>query len=109
MSSLKYRISPLFGIFILLLSLAGCCDESQVSANLKKLYSRSPSDRNDAALALARCDTPESHKAVRRLGDLLYDSNVGVQSSAAYALRKIDTPEARQILEKAVARRDRKK
>lgn len=83
------------------LLLAGCCDEQALPSRARALYSSSAKDRNEAALELARCGA-KSANSVSRLGQLLYDSNVGVQSSAAYALRKIDTPEARAILERAI-------
>ena len=81
-----------------------CCDTENLPKNIQALNSPSPKVRNQAALDLASCGESAS-KAVPRLGRLLYDENVGVQSSAAYALRKIDTDEAREILERAIARK----
>ncbi len=78
----------------------GCCDAPKISANTKKLYSPKASDKNQALLELAKCGE-DAKGATQRIGALLYDENVGVQSSAAYALREIDTPEARKILERA--------
>lgn len=69
------------------------------------LYSNSAHDRNEAALALAKCGSPEVDRAVGRLAQLIYDENIGVQSSAAYALRKIDNPEARRALDRATKKR----
>ncbi|MBX7143923.1 MAG: hypothetical protein K1X79_05680 [Oligoflexia bacterium] len=93
---------------VLVVLLAGCCDEKAIPREVEALYSSAAKERNEAALALARCGG-EASRAVGRLGQLLYDQNVGVQSSAAYALRKIDTPEARGILERAINAKKRKK
>lgn len=84
--------------------LLGCCDSDKINQNINALSSSKAKDRNDAALALARCGSRASG-AVRILGGLLYDENVGVQSAAAYALREIDTPEARRLIDEAVKRR----
>ena len=83
------------------LILVGCCKTEEIPAQTRKLYSQSAKDRNEAALELARCSSPDVDRAVSRLIELLYDRNVGVQSSAAYALRRIDSPAARRALEKA--------
>lgn len=83
--------------------LAACCDEKTIPSKTRQLYSESAKERNDAALALAKCGSSAS-SAVSRLVSLLTDENVSVQSSAAYALRKIDTPDARAALERATAK-----
>lgn len=88
-------------------SLIGCCSEQDLPSLKKGLYSPSAKERNASALGLARCGTRASD-VVPRLGQLLYDDNVGVQSSSAYALRKIDTEDARILLSRAEARRKRK-
>jgi HEAT repeat protein len=90
------------GFLIILLSLnaifsASCCSSDQIPSFIRLLNSSDAKDRNDAALALARCGE-KAERAVPRLSQLLYDDNVGVQSAAAYALRKIDTPSARAIM-----------
>ena len=89
---------------IVLLIVSACCDEKSIPKYTQLLYSHSAKDRNDAALALARCGSAASG-AVYQLGSLLYDDNVGVQSAAAYALRKIDTTQAQKILKQAEDRR----
>lgn len=94
---------------IVAVSLVSCCKQEEIPTMTRKLYSSSARDRNEAALALAKCDSPAVDAAVPRLIDLIYDENVGVQSSAAYALRKIDTPDARRALERATERKRRKK
>lgn len=81
--------------------LSACCDKAGIPGNTKSLYSTEPRDKTKAAFALAKCGERASG-AVARLGELLYDENVGVQSAAAYALRKIDTKQARAILKRAV-------
>ena len=81
-------------------SIVGCCNESDIPTYKKGLYSSVAKERNSAALGLAKCGEKASD-SVSRLGQLLYDENVGVQSSAAYALRKIDTESARVILQRA--------
>ncbi|MBN8550720.1 MAG: HEAT repeat domain-containing protein [Deltaproteobacteria bacterium] len=88
-----------------LCALVGCCKTEEIPTQTRRLYSRSAHDRNEAALALAKCGSPEVDRAVGRLSELLYDENVGVQSSAAYALRKIDSEHARRALERATKRR----
>ena len=95
---------------ILLLSLAGagCCNEEKIPAYSNDLYSDASHVRNEAALQLARCGG-KAEIAVPKLAQMLYDSNVGVQSSAAYALRKIDSKSARQALASAVAAREARK
>lgn len=104
----KQRASCFYLASVILVTclLGGCCKDDQVPANIHRLYSSDARIRNDAALALARCGSPKADKAVARLSELLYDSNVGVQSAAAYALRKIDNESARKSLERAIARRD---
>ena len=92
-------VAALFGVLI------GCCDTEGIPKEIKRLYSSQAKDRNDAALALARCSSPEVDRAVPRLIALMYDENVGVQSAAAYALRKIDNKLARDALERATAQR----
>lgn len=87
--------------------LLGCCDDDGLADAKRALYSGQAKARNDAALALARCGD-KAADSVARLGQLLYDENVGVQSAAAYALRQIDTKQARGILEQAQARKARK-
>ena len=100
-------------ILLLLLNLQsiGCCSETDLPSFKKGLYSPAAKERNAAALGLAKCGEKASD-SVSRLGHLLYDENVGVQSSAAYALRKIDTEAARTLLrrveEQRAARRDSK-
>ncbi|MCO6429929.1 MAG: HEAT repeat domain-containing protein [Deltaproteobacteria bacterium] len=94
-------------VLISVIALSGCCREKDIPDHINKLYSGSAKDRNQAALDLSRCGSSAA-KAVPRLGQLIYDENVGVQSSAAYALRRIDTEEARKILERAEAARRRK-
>lgn len=93
-------------ILIFLFFLLGCCKKEEVPALTSKLYSTEARDRNDAALALARCGS-YAERAVPRLAELIYDDNVGVQSAAAYALRKIDTPLARSVMERADKARGR--
>jgi HEAT repeat protein len=88
----------------ILAACAACCRQEEIPREIEKLYSSQASARNEGALALARCGS-RAEKAVPRLAALLYDENVGVQSSAAYALRKIDTKRAREVLERAEARR----
>jgi HEAT repeat protein len=95
-------------LILLLCSVASCCKQDEIPSMTRKLYSSSARDRNEAALALAKCDSPAVDAAVPRLIDLMYDENVGVQSSAAYALRKIDTPDARRALERATERKRRR-
>ncbi len=82
----------------------GCCSESELPGFKKGLYSSVAKERNSAALGLAKCGEKASD-SVSRLGQLLYDENVGVQSSAAYALRKIDTESARVLLQRAESAR----
>lgn len=89
---------------VLVVMFAGCCRQEEIPREVDKLYSSRANERNEGALALARCGS-RADKAVARLAALLYDENVGVQSSAAYALRKIDTRRAREVLERAEARR----
>lgn len=94
-------------ILALFLTISACCKEDDIPKLKRDLYSSLPKERNEAALELARCGS-SAETAVERLGDLIYDENVGVQSSAAYALRKIDTESARAILKRAEdARRKR--
>lgn len=88
-------------IALSVLASSACCDEPQIPVHTKALHSGSARVRNEAALALAKCDSPAVDAAVPRLIAMLYDENVGVQSSAAYALRKIDTPAARKALDQA--------
>lgn len=91
-----------------LLTALGCCKEAELPALQRALYSSQASERNRAALEMAKCGS-KARAAVPRLATLLYDPNVGVQSSAAFALRKIDTPEARKAIEEALeARRKRR-
>jgi HEAT repeat protein len=85
--------------------LLGCCDNEALPKMKRNLYSQNASDRNEAALGLARCGA-KAKDVVPRLVSMLYDSNVGVQSSAAYALREIDTPDARRALEQAQKARE---
>jgi HEAT repeat protein len=92
-------------LLLFLLLLSSCCEQEKIPQLISKLYSAESTDRNDAALALARCGE-KADRAVPRLRDLLYDPNVGVQSAASYALRKIDTPAARRAIDQAVAARD---
>ncbi len=87
------------------LLLLGCCDNEALPKMKRNLYSQNASDRNEAALGLARCGA-KAKDVVPRLASMLYDSNVGVQSSAAYALREIDTPDARRALEQAQKARE---
>ncbi len=91
-------------ILVLLQTVTGCCKQEEIPDLTLQLHSSSAKDRNDAALALARCGA-KAERAVPRLGRLLYDENVGVQSAAAYALRKIDTPAAREIMDHAEGNR----
>jgi HEAT repeat protein len=92
------RWTLFFGIALGLASLAGgCCSEEDIPSFKRGIYSSDAKERNKAALGLARCGE-KAADTTARLGELLYDKNVGVQSSAAYALRKIDTEEARAIL-----------
>lgn len=84
---------------ICILTLTGCCDSERIPGYIRNLNSSSASERNEAALKLARCGG-KAERAVPTLAQLLYDDNVGVQSAAAYALRKIDTPSARRIMER---------
>jgi HEAT repeat protein len=96
-------------LLLLGVQLIGCCSESDLPSFKKGLYSPAAKERNAAALGLAKCGEKASD-SVPRLGHLLYDENVGVQSSAAYALRKIDTETARKLLrrveEQRAARRE---
>ncbi len=87
------------------LVLVGCCDKEALPEMKQNLYSQNAAERNEAALALARCGA-KAKDVVPRLISMLYDSNVGVQSSAAYALREIDTPDARRALEQAQKARE---
>lgn len=87
------------------LVLLGCCDNEALPKMKQDLYSQNASERNEAALALARCGA-KGKDVVPRLVSMLYDPNVGVQSSAAYALREIDTPEARRALDQAQKARE---
>lgn len=91
---------------LILLMLAGCCDQTKIPELIGRLNSSNTRVRNQAALDLASCGSKAS-KAVPRLAELLYDDSVGVQSSASYALRKIDTPEARNIMKRVEAARSR--
>jgi HEAT repeat protein len=90
---------------VIALALGGCCDNEALPKMKRDLYSQTASERNEAALGLARCGA-KAKDVVPRLSSMLYDSNVGVQSSAAYALREIDTPDARRALEQAQAARE---
>ena len=72
------------------LGLVSCCDKQELPHNIDRLYSSNVRERNQATLDLARCGS-DAASAVPRLGELLYDENVGVQSGAAYALQRIDT------------------
>lgn len=90
---------------LLVILMSACCKTDEIPQYTRKLYSSSAHDRNEAALALAKCSSPEADRAVGRLSELLYDANVGVQSSAAYALRKIDSAAARKALEAATKKR----
>ena len=85
--------------------LIGCCDKDAISTNIRDLNSPTAKERNAAALALARCSGPKVERAVPTLEQLLYDSNVGVQSSAAYALRRIDSLAARRAIGRATEKR----
>lgn len=98
------------GIFWGLLAVltGGCCDKEGLPRMKHSLYSQKSSERNEAALGLARCGT-YAKDVVPRLISMLYDENVGVQSSAAYALREIDTPQARRALEQAQALREKRR
>jgi HEAT repeat protein len=87
------------------LFLMGCCDNEALPKMKQNLYSQNASERNEAALGLARCGA-KAKDVVPRLAAMLYDSNVGVQSSAAYALREIDTSDARRALAQAQAARE---
>jgi len=87
-------------ILLSVLPIGACCDRDAIPKAERQLYSNTASERNDAALVLARCGA-SANGAVSRLAELLYDDNVGVQSSAAYALRKIDTTAAREALKRA--------
>lgn len=89
---------------LIVICLSNCCDSSSIPKNLSKLDSDKNRDRNEAALALARCGSKAS-SAVPRLAELLYDESVGIQSSAAYALREINTPEAREVMARVEAAR----
>lgn len=103
--ALENKEACLFGLIVAsLVVVTGCCSEEELPTFRKSLYSPSAKERNAAALGLARCGARASDM-VPRLGQLLYDENVGVQSSSAYALRKIDTPDARVLLSRAEARR----
>jgi HEAT repeat protein len=93
---------------LIILTIASCCNEERLPQAQRDLYASDAKKRNEAALELASCGA-KSASAVSRLRELLYDSNVGVQSSAAYALRKIDTPEAREALERAIKARDERR
>ncbi len=90
---------PRFLLFILF-SFSSCCDSKNIPNYINGLRSSTPKVRNDSALELASCGSPEADKAVPLLIKLLYDENIGVQSAAAYALRRIDTPQARKALER---------
>lgn len=90
--------------FFITSCVVGCCNESDLPTYKKGLYSPVAKERNSAALGLAKCGERASD-SVSRLGQLLYDENVGVQSSAAYALRKIDTESARALLQRAESAR----
>jgi HEAT repeat protein len=92
-------MKQIFTVFLLMGGLVGCCDSEQIPKHIRNLNSSYASERNEAALKLARCGA-KADRAVPLLSQLLYDDNVGVQSAAAYALRKIDTPKARRIMEK---------
>ena len=89
---------------LLVSGMSGCCDSEQIPKYIRNLNSPYASERNEAALKLARCGS-KADRAVPLLSMLLYDDNVGVQSAAAYALRKIDTPKARRIMEQIDAER----
>lgn len=84
--------------------LGGCCDRECMANAKRGLYSDQAKTRNESALALARCGDSAAD-TVPRLGQLIYDENVGVQSAAAYALRQIDTEQARKILKRAQERK----
>ena len=88
-------------VSMIVLVASSCCKKEEIPLLTRKLYSSAARDRNEAALELAKCGSPEVDGAVPRLIQLMYDENVGVQSSAAYALRKIDSPAARRALERA--------
>ena len=88
---------------ILVFLITGCCKDAEIPFATKQLYSPHARERNDGALALARCGE-KAAGAVPRLIQLLYDENVGVQSASAYALREIDTPPARRALERATTK-----
>ena len=99
-----WNISSLPLAILLTIGGLGCCSESDLPNYKKGLYSPVAKERNSAALGLAECGERASD-SVSRLGQLLYDDNVGVQSSAAYALRKIDTESARALLQRAESAR----
>lgn len=103
MTSFKLHIL-IVSLGLLMPSVQGCCDRQEIPTLERSLSSAKAKERNDAALALARCGDDAS-AAVGRLSELLYDENVGVQSAAAYALRKIDTQAAREYLKRAEAAR----
>jgi len=84
--------------------MVGCCSSADVETLTPDLYSSSAKERSSAAWALARCGS-KAEPAVRRLAELLYDENTGVQSAAAFALRKIDTPSARAVMSEIDQRR----
>ena len=93
-------------LVILIMNFTSCCDHAGLGDAKRGLYNPDPKVRNESALALASCSA-EAGDSVGRLGQLLYDRNVGVQSSAAFALRKIDNLEARAILKKAEERKEK--
>jgi hypothetical protein len=93
-------IVPIVGVLVL----SACCDNNAIGSNISKLQSSVAREKNQAAQELARCGKA-AEAAVPLLSELIYDSNVGVQSSAAYALRKIDTQAARAVLSSAEASR----
>jgi len=84
---------------VVVFGVVGCCRDADIPRNVGKLNSAVASERNEAALKLARCGA-KADRAVPLLAQLLYDENVGVQSAAAYALRKIDTPRSRKIMDR---------
>lgn len=87
-------------IVALVLSLSGCCDESQLGTAKRNLYSADHRSKTKALQAVGRCGDRASD-VVPHIASLMYDKNVGVASAAAYALRRIDTAQARKALKKA--------
>lgn len=86
----------------------GCCNEANLPAAQRALYSQDTRQQTKALYELSRCGE-KAESAVQRITALMYAKNVGVASAAAYALRKIDSKQSREALRRAEAAREHKR